>query len=344
MGQRRARAPCRRSPRRPSSEVRSRAVDLDQSALVALHARLVEPEPLDVGRRGRRRSRGSRTRSGLAAEGRPSRRRPSTSAPSTFAPVTISHVLLRDLARGGLGDVLVLERQDLRRAPRAASPRCRAARTPTRSPCPTRRRRSRRAASAARSSSHMPSGVEHAPAELEAEQRLGHRAASRAPPWSASISVPSNWPPIFTLPSSVTEPKPSIKSILFFLNSIADAAGERLDDLVAVRSRRRRSRPTRPSTLMPKSPACCDLGRAPRPRAASPWPGCRPRSGSARRRCPSRPRRSSCRAARRGSRPRSRPGRSRSRCSRTWTPARQAGYPTSAGSSFCAARPGAVAC
>ena len=37
---------------------------------------------------------------------------------------------------------------------------------------------------------------------------------------SVSISVPSNWPPIFTLPSSVTEPKPSIRSILFFLNSI----------------------------------------------------------------------------------------------------------------------------
>ena len=38
---------------------------------------------------------------------------------------------------------------------------------------------------------------------------------------SVSISVPSNWPPIFTLPSSVTEPKPSMRSILFFLNSIA---------------------------------------------------------------------------------------------------------------------------
>ena len=38
---------------------------------------------------------------------------------------------------------------------------------------------------------------------------------------SVSISVPSNWPPIFTLASSVTEPKPSIRSILFFLNSIA---------------------------------------------------------------------------------------------------------------------------
>jgi hypothetical protein len=34
----------------------------------------------------------------------------------------------------------------------------------------------------------------------------------------ASISVPSNWPPILTLPSSVTEPWPSIRSILFFLN------------------------------------------------------------------------------------------------------------------------------
>ena len=84
----------------------------------------------------------------------------------------------------------------------------------------------------------MPAGVEHAPAELEAEQRLGHRARWRAPRGSASISVPSNWPPIFTLPSSVTEPKPSITSILFFLNSIGHAAGQRLDHLVAVRARR----------------------------------------------------------------------------------------------------------
>ena len=38
---------------------------------------------------------------------------------------------------------------------------------------------------------------------------------------SVWISVPSNWPPIFTLASSVTEPKPSIRSILFFSSSIA---------------------------------------------------------------------------------------------------------------------------
>ena len=37
---------------------------------------------------------------------------------------------------------------------------------------------------------------------------------------SVSISVPSNWPPIFTLASSVTEPKPSMKSILFLSNSM----------------------------------------------------------------------------------------------------------------------------
>ena len=35
----------------------------------------------------------------------------------------------------------------------------------------------------------------------------------------ASISLPSKLPPTLTLPSSVTEPKPSIRSILFFLNS-----------------------------------------------------------------------------------------------------------------------------
>ena len=37
---------------------------------------------------------------------------------------------------------------------------------------------------------------------------------------SVSISVPSNWPPILTLPSSVTEPKPSIRSILFLSKSM----------------------------------------------------------------------------------------------------------------------------
>ena len=37
---------------------------------------------------------------------------------------------------------------------------------------------------------------------------------------SVSISVPSNWPPIFTLASSVTEPKPSIRSTLFFSSSM----------------------------------------------------------------------------------------------------------------------------
>ena len=33
----------------------------------------------------------------------------------------------------------------------------------------------------------------------------------------ASITLPSKLPPTLTLPSSVTEPKPSIRSILFFL-------------------------------------------------------------------------------------------------------------------------------
>ena len=37
----------------------------------------------------------------------------------------------------------------------------------------------------------------------------------------ASISVPSKEPPTFTLPSSVTEPRPSIRSMPFFSNSIA---------------------------------------------------------------------------------------------------------------------------
>ena len=38
---------------------------------------------------------------------------------------------------------------------------------------------------------------------------------------SVWISVPSNCPPIFTLASSVTEAKPSIRSMPFFLNSPA---------------------------------------------------------------------------------------------------------------------------
>jgi hypothetical protein len=33
----------------------------------------------------------------------------------------------------------------------------------------------------------------------------------------ASMTVPSKLPPTFTLPSSVSEPKPSMRSILFFL-------------------------------------------------------------------------------------------------------------------------------
>ncbi len=35
----------------------------------------------------------------------------------------------------------------------------------------------------------------------------------------AAISVPSNWPPTRTFPSSVTEACPSMTSMLFFLNS-----------------------------------------------------------------------------------------------------------------------------
>ncbi len=52
--------------------------------------------------------------------------------------------------------------------------------------------------------------------------RIGFAAVPQASTTrSVWISVPSNWPPIFTLPSSVTEPKPSIRSTLFFLSSIA---------------------------------------------------------------------------------------------------------------------------
>ena len=37
------------------------------------------------------------------------------------------------------------------------------------------------------------------------------------------------------VPSAVSAPSPSIRSILFFLNSPRDAAGQRLDDLLAAR-------------------------------------------------------------------------------------------------------------
>ena len=47
---------------------------------------------------------------------------------------------------------------------------------------------------------------------------LGIEPVASTTRFSASITLPSKLPPTFTLPSSVSEPKPSIRSILFFLN------------------------------------------------------------------------------------------------------------------------------
>ena len=72
---------------------------------------------------------------------------------------------------------------------------------------------------------------------------------------SVSISVPSNWPPIFTLASSVTEPKPSIRSILFFSNSIPTPLVSVLMTLSRCFVAPGKSTDA-PSTLMPNSAAC----------------------------------------------------------------------------------------
>ena len=73
---------------------------------------------------------------------------------------------------------------------------------------------------------------------------------------SVWISVPSNWPPIFTLPSSVTEPKPSIRSISFFLKSPATPPVSVLITLSRCLTAPPYSTEA-PSTLIPNEPACC---------------------------------------------------------------------------------------
>ena len=117
-----------------------------------------------------------------------------------------------------------------------------------------------------------------------------------------------------SLPSTATRPLPGQRRRpvdhvdLVLLHQAGDAAGERLHDLVAVRrgaldveleplaSRSRTRRRHAPRSARP-------------PRAASPWPGCTPRSGSGRRASPpARRPRSSGRPGPPGSRPRSRPG------------------------------------
>ena len=69
-------------------------------------------------------------------------------------------------------------------------------------------------------SSHIPAVSSTRPPNERSSSGLATDPVARITR-SVWISVPSNCPPIFTLPSSVTDPKPSIRSILFFLNSPA---------------------------------------------------------------------------------------------------------------------------
>ena len=57
--------------------------------------------------------------------------------------------------------------------------------------------------------SHMPAVSRMRLPNFRSRIGLGTEPTARIT-WSVSISVPSNWPPIFTLASSVTEPKPSM--------------------------------------------------------------------------------------------------------------------------------------
>ena len=199
------------------------------------------------------------------------------------------HVLLAQLRGDHLRDLGVLERQDLVEHLDQRRPRCRSGRTRRRSRPRRRPRRPPRAAPAARSASTS--------------------ARCRAPgprsscPGSAATPSPSRGRPCrprARCPSTATRPLPgqrrgAVDDVdLVLLHQAGDAPVERLHDLVAVRggaldveleSFRRRSRTRRRPAPRPARP----------PPAASPWPGCRPRSGSARR-APRRARRrpSSC--------------------------------------------------
>ena len=113
----------------------------------------------------------------------------------------------------------------------------------------------RDAASGSSSSAHAPSVPITRPPNCVPGIGFGTEPVARMTHFVASISVPSKLPPTLTLPSSVTEPKPSMYVDLVLLEQSADAAGERLDDLLAALADLRRSRRERPSTLMPKSPA-----------------------------------------------------------------------------------------
>ncbi len=229
------------------------------------------------------------------------------------------HVLLLDLPRARPGDVLVLERQDLverleqqhlgaEPAERRGDLRARRARADHAQP----RRLLVRAATCPAVSRIRPPNC-----------RSSSGLATEPQPGSTALGLDLG-PVELTADLHVAVVGQRAEALdqvdLVLLEQPRDAAGERLDHLVAVLRGAASSRPTRPSPRSRSRPRAPPRS-SPRPRAGSPSPGCRPRSGSARRCCPSRPRRSSCRAARPGSRRRSRPGPSRSRCSRTCSPA-----------------------
>ena len=164
----------------------------------------------------------------------------------------------------------------------------------------------RPASPAARSSAHASSVPITRPPNSVPGIGLRHRAGGEDDRLARLDSVRRS--PTLTLPSPASEPTPSMTSILFFLNRPGDAAGERLDDLLAALARPWRSRPCGSATVDAELVGLVDLGE----HVGDAQHGLGGDAGvvqaAAADACPSRPRRSSSRAGRRGSRPRSRPG------------------------------------
>ena len=248
--------PATRSPIARRLRVRraQRAVDVDEAVVVELDARLVEPEALDVGRAaGGDHEPVDLARLAAVLEGARSvvgrldvldeRRRVDLDA------------LLLEAALGELGDVGVLGRQDAVEAPRRAGPRRRGARTRWRSRCPTRRRRRRPSWRAARSSAHASSVPMTRPPNSRARDRLLHRAGGEDDRLGASISCPSKLPPTLTLPSAVSDAVALDDVDAVLLEQAGDAAGQRLDDLLAARRITAPKSTVGSATWMPNSPA-----------------------------------------------------------------------------------------
>ena len=205
-----------------------RAVDLDQPVVTELDAGLLEPEALDVG----------------AAAGRDhqpvdlGRVVAERQRHLVVGALDVLHlragvdrdVLLAEPARGDLGDVRVLGRQHavehLEQEHLAAQRAVRRRDLRAGAPAPTTA-----SVSGSASSAHASSVPMTRPPNSRPGTGLGTEPVASTIALRASISAS----PTRTLPSPVSEPEPSISSMPFFLNRPADAARQRLDDLLAAR-------------------------------------------------------------------------------------------------------------